>query len=402
MRASQSEVVVTDIATAARSLARQAVSEGGGEPLRGAFLYATADVEVDRLLEALASELGPVPIVGCTSCRGVGSLGFDGDRPAVGGLWLAGEDVSFGVGQARCRPGEGRERGAEAVRQAFQRSGLAPDRLGFVVVHATPGEEENVLLGLLDVLPATVPILGGSGADDDLSGRWAVWGGARPSSEAVAVAVCSWPGKIGMAFQSGYLPAGRSGVATRVEGRILREIDGRPAAEVYDQWIRGALREELLAGGPIAPKTALRPLGVVRGQVLGIDHYVLVHPERVHLPERSLGLFADLEERERVFLMHSNPRSLVQRPEDVARQALDSGGLSPDDVVGSLMIYCAGCLTTIVDEADAMVSTYRRAVGDAPSVAAYTYGEQGCILTGRVDHGNLMAGVLVLSDVPGD
>jgi hypothetical protein len=62
--------------------------------------------------------------------------------------------------------------------------------------------------------------------------------------------------------------------------------DGRPAAEVYNEWVVGPC-------GPCSSRAATsscRPT----------CSFVLVHPERVNVPSRSLSLFATVKEGEEV------------------------------------------------------------------------------------------------------
>jgi hypothetical protein len=379
---------------AAREIASQVRARLGGRTPRGAILYAHSAVEVAELLSQLRGELGPVPIAGCTSCLGVGGSATNGDGTAVGSLWLGGDEVGFGVAQVETNRGE--ETGVQLAREAIAAAGLDAGAVSFAFLHATPGHEETLLRGIYQVLPPETPLLGGSAADDDLSGRWRVWGGGRPGAGA-ALAVCGWPGRFGAAFRSGYLTTGRSGVVTRADGRVLHEIDGRPAAEVYNDWCRGALGDGMAPGGPVLAKTTLRPLGVARTSVLGIEVHLLLHPERVVLPGPSLQLFAPVKAGDTVKLMSSNPDSLVLRPAEVAQQAMRSGRLARGEVIGSMMVYCGGCLLAIRERRSEMVQNYRAAVGHAPSVATFSFGEQGSIVPRQCEHGNLMASVLVLS-----
>ncbi|MFO0269853.1 MAG: hypothetical protein ACK53W_04850, partial [Gemmatimonadota bacterium] len=55
---------------------------------------------------------------------------------------------------------------------ALARAQLAPANTRFVIVHPTPGHEEQVLAGIAATVPGTAVAIGGTAADDDLSGRW--------------------------------------------------------------------------------------------------------------------------------------------------------------------------------------------------------------------------------------
>lgn len=69
------------------------------------------------------------------------------------------------------------------------------------------------------------------------------------------------------------------------------------------------------------------------------------------------------------------------------------------DVAGGLVIYCAGCRLAVGDELDAVRQQLNEAFDGAPNVAAFTFGEQGCLLGGENHHDNLMISAAVFGTV---
>jgi len=199
-----------------------------------------------------------------------------------------------------------------------------------------------------------------------------------------------------MAFESGYMPWGVTGMVTRAQGRQLQEIDNQPAAEVYNRWTDGAITSELKTGGQVLAKTTLKPLGISRGKRGGFDNYLLIHPESVRVADKSLALFAEVHQGESLALMHSTQGALVSRASRVADRALLTADLKQEQILGGLLIYCGGCLLAIKDHVGETMQDFGNKL-HAPFVAAFTFGEIGCVVPGKVDHGNLMAGVLLLS-----
>ena len=87
--------------------------------------------------------------------------------------------------------------------------------------------------------------------------------------------------------------------------------------------------------------------------------------------------------------------SLVSRAGRVATSALRSGGIDASSVAGGLVVYCAGCMLAVQEEMDGVVQQMRAALGDAPFLGTFTFGEQGCFVGGDNYHGNLMISVVV-------
>ncbi|TPV92371.1 MAG: hypothetical protein B7733_26105 [Myxococcales bacterium FL481] len=368
----------------------------------GGVLHAAVDVDVEGVLAGLRRQLGDVPVIGCTSCLGPAmQRQFVARQPAATVLWLAGG--GFRLGTAQCTgptpPDEAQSVGERLARRALQAAELSAEQVRFAVFHATPGDEESLLAGALRVLPKHVVLIGGSAADNDLSGRWRTWTEGGVTGRGAALAVCDWPWKLGAAFRSGYLPSSKTALVTRAQGRALFELDGRPAADVYNEWMGGALDQERREGGQILGKSTLAPLGVPRSQVVGTPSFLLAHPERVSAADGSLTLFASVVEGERVTLMHCTERGLVRRSGQVAREALTEAGLTPPEVLGALMIFCGGCVLPIEGQVTSMLGELEGVLGETPVVSAFTFGEQGAVTPRQVEHGNLMASVLLLSNV---
>ncbi len=207
--------------------------------------------------------------------------------------------------------------------------------------------------------------------------------------------------QISYAFHSGYDPSNITGLVTRCEGRTLLEIDGRPAAEVYNEWTGGAVAEMLPDGGNVLALTTLFPLGRVVGEVGGLPYYKLSHPDSV-TAEGGLTLFSNIEEGDRLTLMTGSVESLVERAGRVTKAAVDAGDFSEEQIVGGLAIYCAGCMLTVEPKMDEVSGFIRQALNDQPFVGVFTFGEQGCFVGNDNAHGNLMISIVAFSNQPVD
>jgi len=350
----------------------------------------------ERLRERLAAALPGVPLLGSTSCRAVGTAAGFHAGPALSGFFLVGDGFRFGTA-GLAKDGDGRALGQRAAQAALASAGITGAQARFGVVHPTPGGEEELLEGAFGALDRQTAIIGGSAADDDLSGKWAVWTHEAVFPSGFALAVCDWPWKVGTSYQAGYLPTERRGKVTAAKGRLLQSIDGRPAAEVYDEWTKGAIRSAIPSGGSVLAQTTLAPLGLPHGMFGGFEAYVLIHPERVDAATKGLSLFANVQVGQQVVLMTSNSEALVARGGMVARTALSRSGLKLPEVAGALVVYCAGCMLAIQPQMPQTLAEIRATLGSVPFSAVFSFGEVGCVLPKVVAHGNLMASVLLLA-----
>ena len=137
-------------------------------------------------------------------------------------------------------------------------------------------------------------------------------------------------------------------MCTEAVGRAIRSIDGRPAAEVLNEWSGGALDSKLLptmhgsrggrGGGGDAPstprassivrETALLPLAVTReGGEEGEEERTrspvrLVHPRSIDADGRAVQLFAAVPEGATVHALRMRSSDLASETAGVVRRAI--------------------------------------------------------------------------------
>ena len=287
-----------------------------------------------------------------------------------------------------------------AARDATTRALVAADRVGeipeLVWVSSTPGSEEDVLAGIEHVLGPDVPIIGGSAADNSVSGDWLVFNQDQKVSSGVVVTVLFPSSPISFAYQNGYSPTDKAGTITKVEGRKIREIDHQPAMNVYSNWTGNEVQNTATdaKGAAILSESTMWPLGRKIGELKEIPFHLLAHPAVTHT-DGSIDVFATLEEGEQVTLMHGTHQGLVERAGRVASLARQNSDNPVATPLGALMIYCGGCMLSVRDQLDDVVSGVSSELDGAPFLGAFTFGEQGSLIQGGNRHGNLMISCIV-------
>ena len=343
----------------------------------------------------LSSQLSGVRALhGATSCLGV--MGAGGPRIDNGAGAFAIWDADGDYGSALRPLGEDARAAAaaatEAALLAADRPGEAPD---VIWLSSSPGQEEAVLAGIEDVVGGNVPILGGSAADNTVEGHWLVYDKDEVTGDGVVVSVLFPSRPISFAYHNGYAPTEHAGTVTAAEGRILKEIDGRPAAEVYRDWTaHEVIPEHVGERTAILSESTLFPLGRYLESVGDVPYFLLAHPAWLTLGD-ELELFADVAEGDQLTLMSGSPDQLTQRAGKVASLAAQAGGMDPGDVAGALVVYCGGCMLAVRDRLDDVTDGIREALPGVPFLGIFTFGEQGVVLDGRNRHGNLMISAIL-------
>jgi hypothetical protein len=312
---------------------------------------------------------------------------------AVGAFAIWDTDGSYGTAAADLGTdaAASAENAARAALLAADRPGETPD---FVWLTVAPGREEEALEGLRRVVGSGTPILGGSAADNDISGAWAQFGPDSVHADGVVVSVMFPGGVIGTAYGSGYAPTGKSGIVTRADRRRVFEIDGRATAEVYREWTGDAIPAPSTTASPILAEATYWPLGRVTRHVAGVPFHLLAHPATMN-PDGSLDLFANVQEGDTLWQMHGSAESLVTRAPQIARQSLQKAG---GTAAGALIVYCGGCMLAVRERMEDIRKSVNAELGGAPWVGVFTFGEQGAPPDEPVKHGNLMISCTVISE----
>jgi hypothetical protein len=363
------------------------------------FLHGSEQCNPRGIVELVTARWPEVRLHGGSSGMGIMARGeFQSGPTTFGLLGIVDREGAYGVGSAVLGAAP-RDEVKEALSLALEQAGRPGEVPAFVLLTAPPGNEEDLLLGIADVVGPQVPVTGGSSGDEGVTGNW--WQAAnRAVGGAMAVVTVLFPsGAVVSSFQAGYEVTPLSGKITRATGRHLHEIDGRPAALVYNEWTDGAIADIVAGGGKIVQKTsALHPLGRRAGTSGGAVEYVMSFLDTV-LPDGTLTLFTEAREGETVWAMRGTDDSLLGRAGRVARASLDalSQEGSRERLAGALVVFCAASAVYVRDRLPEVVASLDVALGDRPYLGTFTFGEQGRFLAGGNRHGNMMISVVLFA-----
>jgi len=361
------------------------------------FLYCSVEYDVKTILKEINALAPNVSIQGGTSCLGVMTeSGFHSkDGLGLGLLGIHDPDGHYGVGAEKIS-GDAKLAAKQAINIALEKCDCPGQVPSMVWVTAAPGNEEDVILGIQEVIGENVPITGGSSADNTVSGKWLQIADQELFNNAVVLTVMFPSTNVISAFHSGYEPTEKFGIVTKSNGRIVSEIDNKPAAQVYNDWSNNLIGDFIHKDGNILSITSLHPLGRIVGTVNSVPYYQLAHPDSV-TSDGSISLFANIEEGEKLVYMSGTKDGLVNRAGRVAQASLTVHSTHPNQISGAIVVYCAGCMLTVQDRMEDVVSGLKTALNNKPFLGIFTFGEQGCFVGGENRHGNLMISVMTFT-----
>jgi hypothetical protein len=141
--------------------------------------------------------------------------------------------IESAVGVGRQAADDFRAAGREATRLALDGLSREPSLL-LLLVDTRAGDLAEAIAGAYEIAPR-IPMAGGASGGPE---PFQYSGGEALTDAVVAVAVSS-PQEIGVGNAHSCSIVGERSLVTRSEGRVILEIDGRPAEEVYLQRVGG-------------------------------------------------------------------------------------------------------------------------------------------------------------------
>ena len=224
----------------------------------------------------------------------------------------------------------------------------------------------ELLRGMAALLPPGVPVSGGLAGDGTRFQRtWVIRGRAPCTGAVTAIGFYGERLHFGHGSKGGWDIFGPERLVTRSQGNVLYELDGRPALELYKEYL-GDLAAELPSSALLFPLAVRATHGATRQLVrtiLGIDEV-----------RQSMTFAGDIPEGSLAQLMRANFERLLEGASEAARHSLlAEPGIGP---VLSIAISCVGRRLVLgsrtPDELDAALEILPEGT---KQIGFYSYGE---------------------------
>lgn len=368
-----------------------------GTPSSIVFYY-TEDYSCETLWQRMAQYFGDSSLLGCSSCKGVMTeKGYFANN--VIALIAIYDDGHSSYGSALSNFSDFPS-ATSATEDAIHRALKKADRVGevpsLVVLHATPGQEEEIISAIDNTFGTQVPIIGGSAADNSIQNNWSIMTGCGWSNNGIAIQVFFPSEPLAAGFSAGYSPTEFVGTVTKASGRTLYEIDHEPAKDIYNEWVSDHSNIQMVDDDYVFEHVTRFPLGRVAGNVYDQPYYKLTHPVRIN-ECGGLELFANISVGEEVTLMTSSREQLIHRAARVINEA-NAKNYTSAKKLGAIAIFCAGAMLRLKEDMEKVHQQIINELEGTPFICPFTFGEQGRFAGGENAHGNLMISSVIFYD----
>ena len=291
-----------------------------------------------------------------------------------------------------------KEMAIDAIKEAVNNAGRTlEDEPDLVLIAPAKLKEEPILNAIEYIFGKNVRISGGTpGGSITIANDSAVENG-------FAISVIYSDSKIGAGFHAGIaVDKNKSGLVTAMGNspRIIKEINNRPAFEVYRQWAEGGLDDV-----NTADKNAIwsRAYALVRVYNLADNEMgtKVVVPITVN-PDLSMVTGADISEGELLYFATATREAYVKRAGTIVQQALLDGKIKYNELNGGIHFYCRGAAFSQFgknkENLQALVDETNKKMKDKPYIGTFTAGEQGNIRGYGIFMGNLTSSMAVFGE----
>jgi hypothetical protein len=363
------------------------------------IVYYNPQHDPQKILDSLHQQDRPMgKVFGETTHSGV--LLPDGyhtsKQGVLGMMAMRQAGTTVGVGAAsfdECSP-------TEAAKLAWQRAcenaGPNAGAPKMILLAVTLPHEEEVLASLQQATGPNIPLIGGTaaGSVDEISRKkmsnWSIIANDKVIHNGVGMAVFYSTEKFAWAYGGGYRRTSTSGIVTKCKPRLILEIDGRPAADVYNEWLGGRVYEAQQRGDNVVTFCSLYPICRITASY---NQFIRAWPAEDPGTPGALRTGSTVNEGDKIYLSEGTWNLLLNHFASIPKEARETmPQLRP---TAGLFIYCGSALECIPeDQRPQMAFLVGKSMDQLPWIGVFSWGEQGYIPGAGNLHSNLTSATL--------
>jgi hypothetical protein len=370
---------------AGREAAEQALEKAGIVKPDFVFVFASVGYDQRSLLGAVREATGGAPLTGCSAEGTIDGEDADESGFSVVVTAISSEVLQWHHGIAKGLEADPRAAGKWVAQDLLPH--LSTDTIGLFVfpdglkdfVVPTNNLVDNFFAGLEESLPSErfLPLWGG-GANANLN-NWVPptyqYCDDEVITDGVSYALLSGKARAGWAISHACIPIGGERIVTRSRGNIIYEIDGKPAMEVFEEYIPegGLTHDRDWFRYAISLSLCFRAPSYMKD-----EEYVVRGMPTVSMADGSITVQTEVEEGTSVWLSSRDKEKVSDGFDRMAQQIKEQlGGERPELV---FQFECATRGKTMFREQEKLQlqKRFRQSLDpDAPWVGFYTVGEIG-------------------------
>lgn len=340
-----------------------------------ALVFGSAWFDQSQLVRGVRSALGSTPLIGGSTAGEIVSDGPLTRSCAV--LLISSATLRWGVGAGEGISVHPRQAGQQAAFDALKEFG-GTQRIGFLFFgDGLATGYADVVRGAQEVLGTSSLVVGGLAGDELRFSRTYQYVNHQVMSDAIVGVVFGGTGTMGVGIAHGFSPISKPRHITRARANILMELDGSPAASVYEEYFGSDLVQRMRREG-FTRQASAYPLGI---QCEAPDQWMLRNVVSFQ-EDGGLACSGEMFEGSWLQLMIGSREFALEAARRAAHDALKSLNR-----VAAVIVYDSAARRKLLggQHAAAEIAALRHVIGPAtPMIGCYTYGEHAPLGTSAV------------------
>jgi len=379
---------------AGREAAEQALKKAGIRKPDFVFVFGSMGYDQHSLLRAVREITGGAPLTGCSAEGTINGDDADESNFSVVVTAISSDDLQWHNGLAAGLEADPRALGKRVAKDLLPH--LSTDTIGLFVfpdgvkdfVVPTENLVDNFFAGLEDNLPSErfLPLWGG-GAGNNFN-DWASppyqYCDDEVITDGVSYALLSGKARAGWAISHGCIPIGGERIVTRSKGNIVYEIDGKPAMEVFEEYIpEGTLTHD----GDWFRYAVSLSLCFKAPSYMKDEEYVVRGMPVVSMADGSITVQTEVPEGTSVWLSSRDKEKISTGFDRMAHQIKNQVEGEKPKLVFQFECGTRGKMMFREQEKLELLKRFRRSLdSEAPWVGFYTVGEIGPVAEHNLRH----------------
>jgi hypothetical protein len=378
---------------AGREAAEQALQKAGVDEPDFVFMFGSIGYDQPSLLRTVRETTGGAPLTGCSAEGTINGDDADESNFSVVVTVISSEELRWHNGLAKGLEADPRAVGKRVAQDLLPH--LSSDTIGLFVfpdglkdfIVPTNNLVDNFFGGLEENLPSErfLPMWGGgANVNINMAPPTYQYCDDEVITDGVSYALLSGKARAGWAISHACIPIGGERIVTRSKGNIIYEIDGKPAMEVFEEYIpEGALTHDSdWMRYIISLSLCFRAPSYMKD-----EEYVVRGMPAVSMADGSITVQTEVPEGTSVWLSSRDKEKVSNGFDRMAVQIKDQLGGEKPKLVFQFECATRGKLMFRDQEKVQLLKRFRQSLDpDAPWVGFYTVGEIGPVEEHNLRH----------------
>ncbi len=349
--------------------ATQAITQVSAHELKLAIVFASTTYDLPRVLQGVRQVTGEAPLMGCSSAGEFTESGATSGAVSVALISSDTLQVRLGVGTNFTEDLTGSVTHALADFVGNSEQALRAGYLGrtlFLMTDGLTGKLELLIDAIMAQTAMQYQLFGGAAGDDAQFKETFVFYHDQVLRNAFVCAEVLSVQPLALGIRHGWRPASRPLRITAGEGARLREINGMPAWELYEEFA------DQVGVAIDDTQTSAFLMNYILGVPYAPDQYKL----RVPLwkePDGSLICAAEVPEGALTRIMETEDQAVIQSGRSAVELAQAHLGNTP--YAGALVFECVATRLRLGAQFSEEIEGMKQVLGDVPLVGCNSYGQ---------------------------